>query len=364
MVSTGMHSDSSETPNTAPSGPGSSHTGPRARSLAASPALRHEALARLLGGGSPVSDATIRTFLEQAPELGIDLALLAAAVRGNGPSTQVRQVCLPVVGAGRTVMLFVSGGVGGGPPEASVERAAAIREGVRLAAETYGDRAHLAQALAQPRERWAAASFEAAGLTRLTILAYLARTLQPRDAEGSLAAGAPVKAPDKAAWPDTITVRAMDGSAADEARLRHALDASYEGTMDCPELAGLRTIEDIVAAHRDVGEFDPALWWLVERDGTPLGCVLQNRCPAQSCVELVYIGIAPALRGLGLGRLLLRRAITAASPHGRELRCAVDERNAPARQMYAALGFRETERRVAYVALVRDMLEKQGDSPV
>ncbi|MDQ7014609.1 MAG: GNAT family N-acetyltransferase [Planctomycetota bacterium] len=372
MTSTGTHDDSSKTPNTGGEGGGEAGGGgggsaaqspPTATSgIAVPPELRHQALARLLGGGSTVPDTTIQSFLDQAPDLGIDLALLAAAVRGDGPSAQVRQVCLPVVGAGRTVMLFVSGGVGGGPPEASAERAAAIREGVRLATEAYGERAHLAQALAQPRERWAAASFEAAGLERLTILSYLARTLQPRDAEGSLAPGNPVKAPEKAAWPGAITVHAMDGSASDEARLRQALDASYEDTMDCPELAGLRTIEDIVAAHRDVGEFDPALWWIIERDSTPLGCLLLNRCPAQTCVELVYIGVAPALRGLGLGRLLLRRAITAASPHGRELRCAVDERNTPARHMYTALGFRETERRVAYVALVQDMLGKQGKS--
>lgn len=323
--------------------------------------LQREALVRLLGGGSSVPDATVQNFIEQAPTFGIDLTLLAAAVSQPDDTHQVRQVCLPVIGAGRTVMLFVSGGVGGGPPDASRDRAAAIREAVRLASQGYGAKAHLIQALAQPRERWAAASFEMAGLRRLTDLYYLAKSLQIRESARTVAAGKAVKPLDDASWPAGISVRAMDSSPEAERDLRRALEASYEDTLDCPELAGMRTLDDIIDAHRDVGTFDPALWWLVEREGTPAGCVLLNRCPAQSCVELVYVGISPAVRGLGLGRLLLQRAIAASSPHGRELRCAVDARNAPARRLYSALGFRETERRVAYVALTQDVLGKQGN---
>ena len=325
------------------------------------PELQREALVRLLGGGTSVPDATVQNFLEQAPTFGIDLTLLAAAVSLRKDIHEVRQVCLPVIGAGRTVMLFVSGGVGGGPPEASRDRATAIREAVRLASHGYGAKAHLIQALAQPRERWAAASFEMAGLKRLTDLYYLAKSLQIRESAGEVAAGTPIQPLNDSAWPAGISVRAMDGSPEAERDLRRALEASYEDTLDCPELAGMRTLDDIIAAHRDVGTFDPALWWLVEREGMLEGCVLLNKCPAQSCVELVYVGISPSVRGLGLGRMLLQRAIAASSAHGRELRCAVDARNAPARRLYAALGFRETERRVAYVALTQDVLGKQGN---
>lgn len=323
--------------------------------------LQREALVRLLGGGSSIPDATVQDFLEQAPTFGIDLSLLAAAVAPERDQDRVRQVCLPVIGAGRTVMLFVSGGVGGGPPEASRDRAIAIREAVRLARNGYGAKAHLIQALAQPRERWAAASFEKAGLKRLTDLYYLAKSLQIREAAGEVVAGSPIQPLGEAFWPAGISVRAMDTSPEAERDLRVALEASYEDTLDCPELAGMRTLDDIIAAHRDVGVFDPALWWLVEREGSLAGCVLLNRCPAQSCVELVYVGISPLVRGLGLGRVLLQRAIAASSPHGRELRCAVDARNAPARKLYSSLGFRETERRVAYVALAQDVLGKQGN---
>lgn len=355
MATTGMSSNPNDPTPTTPA----PHA---AQGIPVSPEMQRDALRKLLGGGGSVSDAVIRNFLDQAPALGIDLRLLAAAVDHAKGTPQIRQVCLPVVGAGRTVMLFLSGGAGGGPPHASHDRTIAIREAVRLTRELHGERAHLLQALAQPRERWAQASFEGAGLKRLTDLYYLAYALQIRQAAGDVSAGGPVKPADDQAWPPGVSVHAMDDSEASETALRRALDASYENTLDCPELAGMRTMEDIVAAHRDVGEYDPALWWIVEHEGTPAGSVLLNRCPAQSCVELVYIGISPALRNLGLGRMLLHRAIAAASPHGRELRCAVDARNTPAQRMYTSLGFRETERRVAYVALVQDVLGKQGNS--
>ena len=42
---------------------------------------------------------------------------------------------------------------------------------------------------------------------------------------------------------------------------------------------------------------------VVLRDqGAPAGCMLLNRCPEQRVVELVYIGLAPGLRGRGLSR--------------------------------------------------------------
>lgn len=327
--------------------------------IAVPPELHRSAVGVLLGGGGTAPTAAVRNFLTQAPDLGIDLNLLAAAVDADDPEQTIRQVCLSVVGPGRTLMLFVSGGLGGGPPDTALLRATAIRTAVQLACAAHGAEIHLVQALTHPRERWAMTAYEAAGLHRLAELHYIARTLQPRDAGPEPRPGETIDAPD---WPPGIVVRAMGTSHEDEAALRVALEASYEDTQDCPELAGMRSLDDIVAAHRGVGEYDPALWWLVEHRGTPCGGVLLNRCPAQSCVELVYIGVAPHIRGLGLGRMLLQRAIAAVSAQGRELRCAVDARNTPARTMYKSLGFRETERRVAYVALARDVLKKQGNS--
>ena len=147
----------------------------------------------------------------------------------------------------------------------------------------------------------------------------------------------------------------MRGGEADERALEQALELSYEETLDCPELAGLRALSDIVASHRAVGDYDPRLWWLVEREARTEGCALLNRCPEQRCVELVYIGLSRALRGMSLGSRLMESLINACAPLERELRCAVDSRNAPARAMYDRLGFREVGRTERVAILRKDL---------
>jgi ribosomal protein S18 acetylase RimI-like enzyme len=54
----------------------------------------------------------------------------------------------------------------------------------------------------------------------------------------------------------------------------------------------------------------------------------------------------------------MESAIGAAAGLERELRCAVDSRNAPARRMYERLGFREVGRRIAFIAQVSELLER------
>lgn len=333
--------------------------GPEARQVGKK--LRRDAVARLLGGGSPVAAEAVERFIRQAPNLGIDLGFMAAVIEsGPGEAAQIRQVCLPVVGEGRTVMLFVSGGgdEGARADEHRSDRVKAIHRAIGLVHAWHGEGVHLAQGLIEPRETWAAETYQAAGMHRLAELLYLSRPMRLGEARAGILAPGRIAAPEGDEWPGEVSVRPMASGSADESALRRALSASYEQTSDCPELAGMRTMEDIVAAHRAVGEFDPGLWWLVERAGAAEGCVLLNRCASQGCVELVYIGLSPVVRGLGLGQLLMRSAIGACAGLEREMRCAVDARNDPARRMYARLGFRESGRRLAFVALVEDLLAR------
>ena len=53
------------------------------------------------------------------------------------------------------------------------------------------------------------------------------------------------------------------------------LGRTYEGTLDCPELNGRRTIDEIIAGHQAEGKFDPARWWLAFLDAQPVGVMLQ-----------------------------------------------------------------------------------------
>ncbi len=129
-----------------------------------------------------------------------------------------------------------------------------------------------------------------------------------------------------------------------------AILASYEQTLDCPGLLGLRSIEDVIEGHLSAGQFHPHLWWALTRDDAPVGVCLLSLAPSLSAAELVYLGLAPAWRRKGLARLLMRRAMAAAGAHGAErVLLAVDEANAPAMALYRSLGFEATDRKLAMI---------------
>jgi ribosomal protein S18 acetylase RimI-like enzyme len=128
---------------------------------------------------------------------------------------------------------------------------------------------------------------------------------------------------------------------------------TYDGTLDCPELAGRRTAEEILAAHRASGVFDPSQWELVELDGYDAGCVLLQRVPGHDALEIAYMGVVPKSRGRGVGADLLRRALAKTRASGcARLKVVVDARNAPARGLYERFGFRAIARREAYLRFV------------
>lgn len=116
----------------------------------------------------------------------------------------------------------------------------------------------------------------------------------------------------------------------------------------------MRTTADVLASHKAAGEFDPALWWVLELDGKPEGCCLMSPSPSQRALELVYLGLSPRVRGLGLGKRLLALGIAHAGATHRAwaVHCAVDQRNEPARKLYERFGFEETGRREALVRVL------------
>ena len=78
---------------------------------------------------------------------------------------------------------------------------------------------------------------------------------------------------------------------------RTAIEASYEGTLDCPALAGMREMEDVIEGHKGVGVFDPALWSVLLLDSKPAGCLLLAEIPSRRALETVYLGLAPEAQG-------------------------------------------------------------------
>lgn len=353
--------------------------------------------ARLVGHQTSDPMEAGQRFLDSARSLGIDLSHMFATLNPDGSA---RQVCLGVVGSGRTLMLFVSsdtraprmwtsasrtrggaggsGGVGGekGTVNPQDERVAIVNHVCqtltrtnRQAAEGVSDTGPcLAQALLEEREREVAQALRLAGFTQLGDLAYLRR---PLPASGP---GRDLKGFDEPAWPKgsrvesvaALLARLGDAAAVDRV-LCAALERTYVDTLDCPELCGMRRVGDVLDSHRAVGDYDPALWWIVfDAADTPAGCLLLTPCPEHQSVELVYIGLGVELRGCGLGATLLRFGIRQVYDQGvvgkgeqrvsgaGGLTCAVDTRNPAALRLYRAAGFQRFALRLPFVRSLED----------
>lgn len=285
-------------------------------------------------------------FIARAADHGIDLDLFWAA---TGPGRRVRQTALIVPQPGRAAMIFLSG-VGptarcGDREQQHADRVAVLRAAFEDVTTLLGDRLHLLQALPSPAEWWASEAFAGAGMTRLGELAYLRRPLVM-----------PGTGRADQEWPEGVAVRPIRGlgEQLDTPALRTALSRTYIDTLDCPGLCDLRDLDDVIESHRSAGRFDPSLWWIIEHRGRPEGCILLSPSPEQNSLELVYMGLGPGLRGRGLGAKILRAAIARAQRCGlRDVTCAVDNRNEPARAVYAKLGFSEFARRIAFVFSTR-----------
>lgn len=133
-------------------------------------------------------------------------------------------------------------------------------------------------------------------------------------------------------------------------RLTRIVDATYEQTRDCPQLDGVRQIEDVLAGYRATGTFDPSRWLIVRHAHEDIGCLLLSDHPEHGNWELVYMGVAARHRGHGWGIDIARHAqwLTRCACR-RRLVLAVDAENDPGIAMYASVGFRAWERRAVYL---------------
>ncbi len=122
-------------------------------------------------------------------------------------------------------------------------------------------------------------------------------------------------------------------------RFARVLERTYAHTLDCPELDGLRTPQEALAAHRATGRFDPDFWWLFHRGQTDAGLLLLNEHPQNGIWEIAYLGVVPEARGQGLGRQMVHIALATALRKKQSLVLAVDARNHVAIKIYKECGF-------------------------
>ena len=137
----------------------------------------------------------------------------------------------------------------------------------------------------------------------------------------------------------------------DPGMFRQSLMHTYTGSLDAPELNGVRTPDETVAALQ-AGAPDLNRWWLAESDGHPVGVLLLADGIDAQTWEISYVGVVPEARGKGIGRAIMERAIDFAASAGRTaLTLIVDARNKPALALYSALGFRAYETRQVYLRI-------------
>jgi ribosomal protein S18 acetylase RimI-like enzyme len=209
---------------------------------------------------------------------------------------------------------------------------------VRAALEDLRSRGFLiAQALLdESAPRHGAADLAGGGMPQVTELIYLER---PTSAPIYIRPGVP-----PLLW--------QGFGIATEAEFRNVLQATYQGSLDMPELEGIRSLDDILASHRAGGRFSAGRWQVGRVGGEPTtaAVLLLSELPDRDAWEVAYLGLTPSARGRGLGRAVLAHALEMAAPHVPRIELAVDVRNHPATRLYCMAGFAPFDQRAVHLA--------------
>lgn len=287
--------------------------------VAVAPADARREVLEILFLDQPDDDrqASIEAWLAEAGrEPALTDGLLVASRRGRlVGAIQVRPQ------PGNTAIVWPA--VAAAPPDDAVGIAL-----VEAAAQHVADRGiRLAQTLLDMEAADQAMWLLTAGFERAATLTYLATDT--------------ARVPDEP--PTGLSFVPFDDDQTD--RLAAIVEQTYDGTLDCPQLNGVRTTQEVLAGYRATGQFSPARWLIVRHDQRDIGCLLLTdhpdpTSPELSSWELVYMGLIPAARGHGWSLSIARHGIRLAAAAGRStIALAVDEANSPALATYARAGF-------------------------
>jgi mycothiol synthase len=142
-----------------------------------------------------------------------------------------------------------------------------------------------------------------------------------------------------------------DQGAGVSSAFRQALMASFEGSLDCPELNGLRSADEIIEGHLGSAA-DLSRWWLASRRGEPAGVLILAQ--GEDGLELSYVGVPPAFRRQRIGGSLLDFCLRQTeNPPVKFVSLLVDERNRPAIDLYVSRGFRKVGSRDVYLQVLQ-----------
>jgi ribosomal protein S18 acetylase RimI-like enzyme len=236
-------------------------------------------------------------------------------------------ICTTAPGAGALIW----------PPQSSAGEIPVVEdELIRAACAWLRQRgAKLAQTLLPPAEFSFGASLLRNGFTHVTTLWYMRHTLELSAV--LLSAG------------ECLVYHSYPR---DPERFHETLLRTYEGTADCPEISGVRTIDEVIAGHRAQGDHDPERWWLALRDGKPVGVLLLTRMTEWEGWDVSYVGVVPEARRKGVGAELMRKALLEAkTASAGQMTLSVDARNQAAWELYKRLEFEPFEQREVLLAI-------------
>lgn len=299
----------------------------RARKQEVEPAIR----LILTGRDAAVEQEHVVQFMSFALQREIDLSDLWVVCMED----RLIWAVLPIYSPGKTVLLLVPGICprGGWPVLTG-------RLLDHVCARAHQSGAELAQILLPVGDTVLRDGIAGSGFRMIGELRYLQRQWR--------------KPPPSMVLPQDVEV--VDYGPSTHVMLAETLQRTYEGSLDCPTLNGLRHVEDIIAGHKSAGVFNPGWWKLLCRGGKCIGLVLLCGVPQTTTMELVYLGLAPEARGQGLGDVLMRLAVDVAVQAGcDQLTLAVDSGNSPALGLYHRHGLRHVGTRIAMLRDLRVM---------
>ena len=281
-------------------------------------------------------------FLAAGRRRDLQVALRAEALGdmliragGGGHFWQARRgeeivaAAMVIPSAGRVGMVFHS------PAESPGVDVSPLAAALRLSADAaLADGLAFVQSLIGHQQQADADTLVEAGFVRLAELMYMRRDL-----------ARPIDSPDAGglSWQNCKPM--------DRAELGRVITETYEHSLDCPVLAGLRGTDDVLESHKASGIWRPDFWWIAKLRGLPVGCVLVNDSVSNpGDMDLVYMGVGAPFRGRGLGRAMVLRVMQQAKAERRQfMRVVVDASNPSARKIYEKEGFVLTHRRAAYI---------------
>lgn len=281
-------------------------------------------------GGSADTKA-IHDFIAFTTDRGMTLDALHVAERQAGG--KLISALLPVISPGRTMLMLLPAGL----PRAAETATGQLIETV--CQYGFDHDVHLAQVLIDPADTSTQNLLGHHHFARMAELYYLQHQVS-----ASAAADAPTL-PEGLHW-QTYSPAAHDA-------FGQAILESYQQSLDCPALNGLRNIDDIIAGHQASGTFVPESWFLLREGDAALGVLLLCESARSDSVELVYLGLAPTARGRGLSELMMRHAAAVVARRGlSRLYLAVDSRNTPALKLYYRHGMQRVSSKIA---MLRDL---------